>query len=393
MKRHLFTILSFVLALSTTAGAQSSAIALEKAQRAVAAAKASAAPDARQNIFEIKAYADSDGNLTVGGRTSEDFIKKAVVSALSEEGVEYIDRMEVIPFEWAQTRIPAASHRTRGRHAAEMSTQSVMGTPLRILDRSGEFWRVQTPDGYIAYVPSSSVVSKSDAEMKSWRNGRRFVVTSFYPVRAYRESGANGPREVVTDLVNGSIVTLASGDAMLSDGRMHICLPDGRTGYVDAEALTPIEKWAAQSFDADRILDVAYSIEGAPYLWGGTSTKALDCSGLAKVSYLANGIILMRDASQQALTGTKINAEDWRTCRAGDLLFFGNKDTRKVTHVAIYDHDGNYVHSSGRVKRNSVDPESPDYLTTYFLHAVRIAGNEGTPGITLVRDHPWYFDK
>lgn len=393
MKRHLFSILSFVLALSTTAGAQSSAIALEKAQKAVAAAKSSAAPDARQNIFEIKAYTDSDGNLTVGGRTSEEFIKNAVTGALSEEGVEYVDRMEVIPFEWAQTRIPAASHRTQGRHAAEMSTQSVMGTPLRILERAGEFWRVQTPDGYIAYVPSSSVVPKSDDEMKSWRNGRRFVVTSFYPVRAYRESGANGPRDVVTDLVNGSIVTLASGDASLIDGRMHISLPDGRTGYVDAQALTPIEEWAAQNFDADRILDVAYSIEGAPYLWGGTSTKALDCSGLAKVSYLANGIILMRDASQQALTGTRIKAEDWRTCRAGDLLFFGNKDTRKVTHVAIYDHDGNYVHSSGRVKRNSVDPESPDYLTTYFLHAVRIAGNEGTPGITLVRNHPWYFDK
>ena len=368
MKRHLFSILSFVLALSTTAGAQSSAIALEKAQKAVAAAKASAAPDARQNIFEIKAYTDSDGNLIVGGRTSEEFIKNAVTGALSEEGVEYVDRMEVIPFEWAQARIPN-------------------------LERPGEFWRVQTPDGYIAYVPSSSVVPKSDDEMKSWRNGRRFVVTSFYPVRAYRESGANGPRDVVTDLVNGSIVTLASGDASLIDGRMHISLPDGRTGYVDAQALTPIEEWAAQNFDADRILDVAYSIEGAPYLWGGTSTKALDCSGLAKVSYLANGIILMRDASQQALTGTRINAEDWRTCRAGDLLFFGNKDTRKVTHVAIYDHDGNYVHSSGRVKRNSVDPESPDYLTTYFLHAVRIAGNEGTPGITPVRNHPWYFDK
>ena len=199
MKRHLFSILSFVLALSTTAGAQSSAIALEKAQKAVAAAKASAAPDARQNIFEIKAYTDSDGNLIVGGRTSEEFIKNAVTGALSEEGVEYVDRMEVIPFEWAQTRIPAASHRTQGRHAAEMSTQSVMGTAMRILERSGEFWRVQTPDGYIAYVPSSSVVPKSDDEMKSWRNGRRFVVTSFYPVRAYRESGANRPARCCHD--------------------------------------------------------------------------------------------------------------------------------------------------------------------------------------------------
>lgn len=79
------------------------------------------------------------------------------------------------------------------------------------------------------------------------------------------------------------------------------------------------------------------------------------------------------------------------TAVAGDLLFFGNAKTGRVTHVAIYDHDGRYIHSSGRVKRNSVDPESPEYLTTPFLHAVRIAGNEGTPGITPVKDHPWFF--
>jgi cell wall-associated NlpC family hydrolase len=99
----------------------------------------------------------------------------------------------------------------------------------------------------------------------------------------------------------------------------------------------------------------------------------------------------MRDASQQALTGTRIEAKDWRSCQPGDLLFFGNAKTRRVTHVAIYDSNGNYVHSSGRVKRNSIDPESPDYLTTPFLHAVRINGNIGTTGITYARNHPWYF--
>lgn len=227
--------------------------------------------------------------------------------------------------------------------------------------------------------------------MKEWRQKRRFIVSSPFQTRAWRSPSAKGLRDVVTDLVNGCIVTVPGNEIHVVEGRIGIELPDGRTGFVDVDDLTPVETWAAQNFDADRILDIAYSMEGTPYLWGGTSPKALDCSGLAKVSYYANGLIIMRDASQQALTGRRIEAANWRSCRPGDLLFFGNARTGKVTHVAIYDHDGNYVHSSGRVKRNSVDPDSKSYLDTPFLHAVRIAGNEETPGITRVRNHPWYF--
>lgn len=373
---------------------QSSADALAKAQRAIAEAKKATAPDSRQVVYELKAYNDNDGNLVVGGATSEEASHRAAVERLKAAGIDFADSIKVYPSDcWAQTRISAASHRGAGRHSAELVTQSVLGTPLRVLEKNDEWWRVQTPDGYIAYVPSTSVVPKTDAEMKAWRHAKRFIVTSPYQTRAYKSATANSGREVMTDLVNGCIVTAVGGLVKVENGRLHIELPDGRTGYVDSDDLMPIEQWAAQDFDAEHILDIAYSMEGTPYLWGGTSVKAIDCSGLAKVSYYANGIILMRDASQQALTGTRIEASAWRTCRAGDLLFFGNAKTKKVTHVAIYDHDGKYVHSSGRVKRNSVDPDSPDYLTTPFLHAVRIHGNEETPGIVRARNHPWYFTK
>lgn len=366
--------------------------AVEKANNILTAVKKAEAPDARQVVFDIKAWTNAKGQLVVGGNTSEQAVRNAVVTELNKAGIKFADSINVYPTDhWAQVRIPAASLRTGGRHAAEMATQAILGTPLRVLDSAGEWWYVQTPDGYIAYVPSTSVVAKTPAEMEQWRSARRFIVTSPYQIRVYNTPTTTGVREVVTDLVNGCIVTAVDGNTTATEGRYFVELPDGRRGYVDADAVAPIEEWAAQNFNPDQILDIAYSMEGTPYLWGGMSTKALDCSGLAKVSYFSNGIILMRDASQQALTGTRIEAKDWRNCQAGDLLFFGNAKTGKVTHVAIYDHDGNYVHSSGRVKRNSVDPESPAYLTTPFLHAVRIAGNEGTRGITHARNHPWYF--
>ena len=367
----------------------------DRAMDAISAVKRRLAPDGRQIVADIVAAQGSDGLVHLDGVVSEASVVSAVADTLSALGIGYIDNVRVYPTtEWALTRIPVASHRTRGAHAGEMATQSLMGTPLRVLEAPAdkEWYRVQTPDGYIAYVPSSSVVLLSDSAMQAWRESPRLVVTDPYQLRVYTSPKASGLRDVVSDLVLGSIVN-GSLTGKKKNGRVEITLPDGRRGWADASAFTEISEWASQSFDPEKILDVAYSMEGTPYLWGGTSPKAIDCSGLAKTSYLANGIILIRDASQQALTGTRIEPADWRDCQSGDLLFFGNAATGRVTHVAIYDHDGHYVHSSGRVKRNSIDPEAPDYLSTPFLHAVRIHGHEGEYGITPAAAHPWYFNK
>ena len=90
------------------------------------------------------------------------------------------------------------------------------------------------------------------------------------------------------------------------------------------------------------------------------------------------------------LYGEKLSPEQWREAQPGDLFYFGNKRGR-VTHTAIYMGDGLYIHSSGRVKINSIDPEADGYLSTPFLSINRINGQVGTPGIVAVKDHPWYF--
>lgn len=348
------------------------------------------APDKRQNIYEIDSYKKGD-NTVVKGKVSEQSIKNKLIDALDIAGIKFVDSVTVLPSDkWAQVRISVACFRVKPGHSSEMATQAIMGMPIRLLEKTGDWWRAQTPDGYIAYVINNSLVEKSEQDMQKWRNSDRVVVSSLWQTCVYRSPEKTGARDIVSDVVNGVIL---NGTYNANDEFTKVMLPDGRDGFIKTSDISPMEEWASQPFDANMILNVAYSMEGTPYLWGGTSTKTLDCSGLAKVSYYANGIILMRDASQQATTGNIIPASEWRKCQSGDLLFFGNAKTKRVTHVGIYDHDGNYIHSSGRVKRNSVDPDSKMYLTTPFLHASRINGYEGSKGIIRVRNHTWYFDK
>jgi cell wall-associated NlpC family hydrolase len=308
---------------------------------------------------------------------------------MKRENISFVDSIIVYPTDdWGIVRISVAHLRGKASHSAEIVSQALMGTPLRLLEKSGEWWRVQSPDGYISYIIGNSIVRKSSSEMNQWRKSDRLIVSSLDQIKVYDNEVTTSVRNIVTDLVNGCIIN----GKLENSEKIEVTLPDGRKGWLNSKDVNTIEEWANQKFNANKILDIAYSMMGVPYLWGGMSTKSLDCSGLARVCYFFNGIILMRDASQQALTGKRIEAKDWASCQAGDLLFFGNAKTRKVTHVAIYDNNGTYIHSSGRVKRNSVDPKSSEYLTTPFLHAVRINGNEGTNGIIRVINHSWYFN-
>ncbi len=137
---------------------------------------------------------------------------------------------------------------------------------------------------------------------------------------------------------------------------------------------------------------------GRPYLWGGTSARAMDCSGFVKTIYFMNGIIPARDASLQIKQGERIEVEnDFSNLQTGDLLFFGQKQSEsqpeKVTHVAISLGNTEFIHASGKVERNSFNPESSifsEYRKNSFLGAKRIIGFENTNNIQTIKNHPWY---
>lgn len=277
---------------------------------------------------------------------------------------------------WALPHISVAHVRTEPRHSAELSTQALMGNPLRVLEHTPDGWvKIEMPDGYTGYIIDNSLTLMTDDQLRDWNESPRLIVTSVVEVDVLADAAMDEP---VSDLVPGDIVC-----GLIDGPWTHVTLPDGRHGWFPSGFLAKLDEWADDPASIPNMLFMANQQLGEPYLWGGLSPKGMDCSGLTKLTFLSGGIILPRDASQQAVVGLPIPTD---SVEAGDLLFFGPAPGR-INHVAIYEGDGYILESSGRVRRTSLDEK------TDLLSARRIVDKNGqpvTPDVVRMRHHPWY---
>jgi peptidoglycan DL-endopeptidase CwlO len=97
------------------------------------------------------------------------------------------------------------------------------------------------------------------------------------------------------------------------------------------------------------------TLEGVPYVYGGTSRSGFDCSGLTQYVYRHLGKKIRRTAEEQFREFRRISkARAW----GGDLVFFheSSNPNSYVYHVGIYEGGRSMVAAStgaGRVIRES----------------------------------------
>lgn len=378
------------------------------------------APDDRDKTFDVRVF-KKDSTYFINGSTTEkcaaDYVAAQIASALDSLKVTVKTDIDLLPSAKLNGKtygvicMSVASFNCDGDFSGESATQSLMGMPVKILEENDDDWyRATNMEGYTAWVITRSVTAMTKEEFDAYQAKPKVIVTDKYStVYSYPSEDSLQVSDVVIGDVlidKGTVAHEAAGTGKHNGhgygknghgggaGWRAVAIADGREGYIRANAVEVLDKWLDKAQPTEKnIVETAKKFTGMPYVWGGTSVKGIDCSGLAKTAYLLNGYVLRRDASQQCKTGDSIDVSKFvngeRTIEAlselrpGDLIFFGRKATaerkERVTHVGIYMGNGMMIHSSNIVRINSLVKDVPGTIwyrgSSSLLKARRIIGN------------------
>ncbi|MBO5815341.1 MAG: C40 family peptidase [Bacteroidales bacterium] len=280
-------------------------------------------------------------------------------------------RMAVVEFSTSYLRL-------KPDYESPLETQELMGTVVEIVGEQSYWREVVTPQPYRAWCTDQGLVEMNAEDLKAYEAAPKVMFCELYG-HIYKEASMDSP--TICDLVGGDLLRLATvkdkTDKTLKKalkGRWtEVMLPSGKTGFVPSKQLKlhkgfrsiSMGEGSAESISSETteaIIAQAEKLLGVPYLWGGMSAKGVDCSGLVRISHIMNGILLPRNASQQVKCGERVELDN---LQRGDLVFFGtpatDKKSMRITHVGIYLGENKIIHSSHRVRINSLIPGDEDY--------------------------------
>ncbi len=357
---------SLLLLLTTATSAASVDSVGGLFQTAVEGVRKHFAPDRRVAVFDVQ-WTMSGESVIVKGEVDDLSAKDSLLSVCrSYFPAGTIDSIIVLPDPVLGSKtfgivvLSVGNLRGRPGEAEELVTQVTMGQVVKVLKKGRGYFLVQSYDGYLGWLDSDAFHPVDQAGVDAWAAAPKVILTSYFEVVRERPTPSGQP---VCDAVIGNIFRAQPRKR----DWVEVLLADGRKGYLLATSVRDYASWqSSRNLTGTNIDRTAKMFVGVPYLWGGTSSKGMDCSGFTKTVFRLNGHELGRDASQQVLNGNDIDAgTDFENLTTGDLLFFGRKAENgrpeRISHVAIYLNDRRFIHSSGRVRFNSFDPASPEY--------------------------------
>lgn len=389
---------AFYLGSIQLANAQNDSTIYKSILQTIESNKPKFAPDKRTKLLELMNVDIKNNKYTI--QTTE----KEVLPILKQELKQFSPsiKYQLLPDTSVQDKkqgiiqLSVANLRSKPGHSEELATQVLLGTKVDLLQKTRSDYRVRTPEGYIAWVPTSSVTAMDSLTFVDWQKSPKLIYTNEFG-KSYSKPDQKSIR--VSDLVYGNILTLTKENKNFYE----VKYPDGRIAFIPKDEAIIFDNWLkTRDLTAENIINSAKSMMGLPYLWGGTSVKGVDCSGFTKTSFYMNGYVIPRDASQQVLAGDEVQIVDkdgkfseelaLKNLKPADLLFFAGGKTSRITHVALYIGNGEFIHSAGTVRINSMLKNAhnyDDFQTRTLVSAKRYIGSQD-PQIKSIKEHKAY---
>ena len=224
--------------------------------------------------------------------------------------------------------------------------------------------------------PSTPNPPATSNETPSQGSGEYYVNASALNVRSSASTNAS----VIGALPQGQKVQVLADEYGWSKINYN-----GRTGYVGTRFLSktpvsggqenkPAEKpnngnnnnsnnnnTSNNSGDMSSLLSYAKSMEGVPYVWGGTSASGVDCSGYIYHVYKKFGYSIGR----QSVAGYWSSFQHTSSPQPGDLIYFQNTYKSGPSHMGIYLGGGTFIQAGDNgVKVASLNNS---YWSSHFL--------------------------
>ena len=232
---------------------------------------------------------------------------------------------------------PVANMYSQPSDETDVVSQAIYGSAVGVIEDRKDWLRVRTPDDYTGWMQGADVRRLGAGEEPYASAGRVARVESLY-AHIYHEPDITKRRPLVTVPFETRLEVIA--EPADNERWLRVRLPDDGSGWLQRGDV---------SFDT-KPLSIAETIAlsrrflGLPYTWGGTSSFGYDCSGFAQMLCRRRGVLMPRDADQQAAWqgAVPVKRED---LKPGDLLYFGSAADH-ITHTGMYIGDGQFINAT-----------------------------------------------
>ena len=168
------------------------------------------------------------------------------------------------------------------------------------------------------------------ADIKKWNNLSSDTIFIGQVLTIENGQGSKQPLEVVDEpIIDFPAPQIVQAEEMIKD-------------QLNKEKEIQVAPTIKGKATYNKVITIAESLLGIPYVYGGNTTAGFDCSGFVRYVYMNAGLEITRKSSEDYFLNDTTSVE---TPVPGDVVFFKNTYRSGISHMGIYIGDGQFIHA------------------------------------------------